>query len=151
VRGRCSRGDELKKLRQGLALLITNPELATRPCGDCQKWVFLDKIQGERYDTDERGGKIMTRNGKRVERGTALPPCQTCPKKSPEQAKDYELNNRNIRMYEMYLKSQATCGLCLGDLAHDPVVQRDFAIIHQIVTMVRDSRAEMMAMRGALL
>ncbi len=54
-------------------------------------------------------------------------------------------------MYEMYLKSQATCGLCLGDLAHDPVVQRDFAIIHQIVTMVRDSKTEMLAMRGAIL
>lgn len=53
-------------------------------------------------------------------------------------------------MYEMYLKSQATSGLCLGDLAHDPIVQRDFAVIHQIVTMVRDSKAEMLAMRGLM-
>ena len=53
-------------------------------------------------------------------------------------------------MYEMYLKSQATCGLCLGDLSHGPIVQRDFAVIHQIVTMIRDSKAEMIAMRGVM-
>lgn len=107
-------------------------------------------MEGQRYETDERGGKILTRGGKRVPRGTTPPPCHACPKKSPEQAKDYELTQRNIRMYEMYLKSQATGGMCLGDLAHDPIIQRDFAIIHQICTMIRDSRAEILAMRGML-
>lgn len=53
-------------------------------------------------------------------------------------------------MYEAYLKSQATSGKCLGEMARDPMVQRDFAIIHQIVQSVRDSRMEMMTMKSAV-
>lgn len=82
------------------------------------------------------------RGGKRVERGNTPPPCSQCPKKSPEQAHQYELSERNIKVYEMYLKSQATGGMCLGELAHDPIVQRDFAIIHQIVTAIQNARFE---------
>lgn len=119
-----------------------NPELATRPCGDCQKWVYIEQGEPEaRHEKDSRGGKILTRGGKRVKR-TTPPPCHACPKKSPELAREYELTDRNIKMYEMYLKSQATGGMCLGKLAHDPMVQRDFAIIHQICSAIRDSRLE---------
>lgn len=53
-------------------------------------------------------------------------------------------------MYEMYLKSQATSGQCLGDLAFDPMVQRDFAIIHNIVTAIRDNRMEMAMLKSGL-
>lgn len=130
--------------------MVTNPELATRPCGECKKWVYLDSVEGQRYEVDERGGKILTRGGKRVARGSTPPPCHQCPKKSPEQARDYELTERNIRMYEMYLKSQATGGMCLGELAHDPMVQRDFAIIHNIVTAIRENRMEMALMKSGL-
>jgi hypothetical protein len=99
---------------------------------------------------DSRGGKILTRAGKRVERGTTPPPCHACPKKSPEEAKLYELSERNIKVYEMYLKSQATGGMCLGELARDEETQRDFAIIHQIVTSIRDSRMEMALMKAGV-
>lgn len=99
---------------------------------------------------DERGGKILSRGGKRVARGSTPPPCHQCPKKSPEQAHEYELSERNIKMYEMYLKSQATSGLCLGDLASDPMVQRDFAVIHNISTTIQNNRFEMALMKSGL-
>lgn len=112
--------------------------------------MYLENVEGQRYELDERGGKIMTRGGKRVERGTTPPPCHACPKRSPDEAKQFELTDRNIKVYEMYLKSQATGGMCLGELAHDAEAQRDFAIIHQIVTSIRDSRMEMALMKAGV-
>lgn len=82
----------------------------------------------------------MTRGGEKVPRGSTPPPCHDCPKKSPEAAKGYEMSRRSFWIYELYLKGQATNGAALGALASDPEIQRDLAICHQIVSVVRNHK-----------
>lgn len=76
-----------------------------------------------------KDGKKELRGGEPVKRPPgAKPPCRGCPKKSPEQAHEYELSPRNRRLYWYYLRHRAT-----GCEPMDEVTRERFAIIDPIV------------------
>lgn len=102
--------------------LLKHPEVATRSCDECKKFVF-DK-DGKKIR--RRGGGYQTRNG-------ALPPCRLCPKVSPEEAHKFELTTRNYRLYTVYKMIQATKGRYLSDeQMRDPLLAENLAIIYEI-------------------
>ena len=100
--------------------LLEHPEVATRSCGDCKKWLY-----------DLQTGKKVLRGGKEVKRpkGT-LPPCHSCPKKSPEEAHEYELSDRNVLAYRLWLYSKALNFRNIkGRWLEDHWIQKNFAAI----------------------
>jgi hypothetical protein len=105
--------------------------LTLRPCEECQKWWYED-------DSDrihERGGKPMLRPS------SSATPCQTCPKKSPQEAHRYELNDRSRLALEVYRQVKASHGACLSDRERrDPILLRNLAIIDRLIT--RSERRE---------
>lgn len=105
----------------GLATLLRHPEVATRSCESCKLWQYDDS------------GKIAERRGKPLKR-IGPTPCGQCPKKSPEQAHEYELSSRNLQAVEFYYLTRAMNGLNLSDeLKRDAIVQRNISIIDRIV------------------
>lgn len=82
---------------------------------------------------DEWGSKVLARGGKPVRR-QGSPPCGTCPKKSPEQARHYELNGRNKATLDLYYATRAMGGANLTDeQRRDSVLQSALAVIDRIV------------------
>lgn len=57
-------------------------------------------------------------------------PCSTCPKESPEKAKEHELSPKNCRALAHYREARAV-GLTDTERA-DPIVRRNFAIIDNL-------------------
>jgi len=106
----------------GLRMLLAHPEVATRSCEDCKKWV---------YNPD---GSRQQRGGKDVPRHPTVPtPCDSCPKKSPEEAHEYELSLKNMKAVQFHSISKA-CGFrnLTPELANDSIIQRNFTIIEGI-------------------
>lgn len=120
----------------GLQLLIDHPEVAAVDCGDCQKWVY-----------DPKTWKKVTRGGQPVLR-PGLPPCHTCPKKSPQHARQLILTTANRKTVQIYFEVRATAGKCLTDReAKDVTLKRNLSLVDRIIR-----REEMQgAMAGALL
>lgn len=135
VRG--SPGDRPKKLKEGVRLLLTHPEVATRDCPVCEK-VHFD--QYGRMETD-RDGKPRTRP-----KGT-FPPCRYaargCPKGTPEAQKS--LSGKNVAAYYHYLECKA-----VGDFPKDAIVRRNAGIIRQVEDSVRDERFEMALLKSRM-
>jgi len=106
----------------GLRMLMAHPEVATRSCDDCKKWLY--NPDGTRA---KRGGKDVLRP-----KGSETP-CHECPKKSPEEAHEYELSLKNMKAVQFHSVSKA-CGFrnLTPDMANDPIVQKNFTIIEGI-------------------
>ena len=106
-------------LVEGVRLLLSNPHLADRDCGDCERHVY-----------DERTGRRVLHANLPVVRpaGTA-PPCRIpnvgCPKGSPEQPRS--LNPINRQVYRHYHECQAT-----GCFPDDPIVRRNASLIQAV-------------------
>lgn len=108
--------------------------MADRDCEVCKAWLF-----------DSDGRKTISR-GKPVPR-TGPPPCRSCPKKSPEEAKHYELSPKNQKTLRLYYTTRAMQGANLSDLAkQDAILQKNLTIIDQIV---RPIEAELAAAEAA--
>lgn len=103
----------------GLRMLLSYPEVATRSCDDCKKWLYNDD-----------GGRVK-RCGMDVPRHSNQPtPCHKCPKKSPEEAHKYELSLKNQKAVQFHSVSKAVGFRNLTpEMANDPILQRNFAII----------------------
>lgn len=103
----------------GVLLLKRHPEVATRDCRLCQKWIF----------DEETGLRTLDRDGKPEPRFFACPPpCQTdrgCPKGTPEKSRS--LNKRNEQCYQHYCECRA-----VGQFPDEPVVRRNAAIIREV-------------------
>ena len=78
---------------------LTNPKLAARSCHDCKKWLYIED--------GPRMGEIAKRLGKKIPRGEVPTPCKRCPKKSPEEAHEYELNERSCELIDLYWQTKA--------------------------------------------
>jgi hypothetical protein len=111
-----------------LVLWLTNPELSTRSCDNCKKWLYRED------------GTIAKRRGHKLRRPPGQkPPCRTCPKESPEKAWQYELHQRNWLALDVYWEVQATSGVCLTDVEKsDSILMRNLATIHRIMTEFRN-------------
>jgi len=76
---------------------------------------------------------VKGRDKKPLSRGGFKPPCQTCPKISPERAHEFELTEKNWRALAFYKKVKATNGACLSvESANDRFVARNLAILDRI-------------------
>ena len=119
----------------GLPVLLRHPEVATRSCTDCQTWQY-----------DKNGEIEKARDGGRMKR-IGITPCVTCPKKSPAEAKDYELSQRNHKAVEFYYATRAMRGMNLSEAQkQDALLSRNMARIERIVT---DFEAEQATLRMA--
>lgn len=116
-----------------MTILLRHPEVANRACSDCQKWMYDDK------------GAIEYRGKKPIKR--VIPPnCGACPKQSPQQAHLHELSDRNKQAVEFYFTTRAMSGANLTDeQRQDPIVQRNLAIIDQVIRPYEAERAALVA------
>ena len=123
-----------------MSLLLAHPELAYRPCDDCQRWMFDDSGQvKKRRELDPATGKAELVPFARPP-GTKTP-CWNCPKcegpeKTPAEGKQAELSERNWKAWRFYWEQKAgggrldgiarkNCGIIAGMLAdHRMVNQR---------------------------
>lgn len=114
----------------GLTCLLRHPEVATRSCSDCKTWIYDDK------------GEIQTTRGKQKMRRPAnsKTPCRTCPKKSPEQAHEYELSDKNRKAVDLYFAVRGGAEL-RDDLKHDAILARNMGIIDRIMRQYEQEQA----------
>lgn len=65
--------------------------------------------------------------------GKPMTPCESCPKKSPDQAHKYVLSEKNMRTYQFYRESRAMGFANLTEaMKNDDTLRRNFAIIDEI-------------------
>ncbi len=94
------------------------PEVASRDCGDCQKWQY-DESTGKRY-TSGNTKRLVPRHGPT--------PCRThvgCPKGTPEN--QLNLTPENTQVYLHYLECRA-----VGEFPNDPIVRNNAALIRSV-------------------
>lgn len=103
---------------------MEHPAVANLSCEECKKWLV-----------DIETGKIKTRGGKPQRRPAGSPtPCHACPKKSPEHAKQVELNQRNWATVRLFVRNRAMQGRALTPAeAADELLQRNFGLIDTIL------------------
>jgi hypothetical protein len=100
------------------------------------------------YDKD---GERVIHKGKPLKR-IGNTPCKTCPKKSPQEARHYELTNANRLALEFYYVTRAMRGRNLtDDMAQDGILKRNMATIDTIVRAFEARRAAMEATAPLLL
>lgn len=81
------------------------------------------------------------RGGKQLKRVTA-PPCKTCPKESPEKAREHELSIKNLRTLDLYYVTRAMNGMNLPDeMRYDEILQHNFSVIDRIVRTYESERS----------
>lgn len=79
---------------------------------------------------DDKGDRITTRAGAFIPRPPGTPlPCNTCPKKSPEEAHEYELNDRNQTLAEYYLTARG----CGWNSPMDDLTRERFGVVDVII------------------
>lgn len=98
-------------------LLLVHPEVATRDCNDCQKYVY-----------DEKTGQRALFRGKPIPRPASTgPPCHygpdRCPKVSPDSG--LALSDKHVITYNHYLECRA-----VGQFPDDAVVRRNARVIY---------------------
>jgi len=101
---------------------LAHPQVATRSCEDCQRYVYDEKT-GERQEWPKGSGNPLPRP-----KGT-LPPCgygpTKCPKGNPTAGR--ELSESNAMAYRHYLECRA-----VGQFPDDAVVRQNAAIIRSV-------------------
>ena len=105
-------------------LLVFHPRIVSRPCSECQRWLF-----------DDTHRKVL-RLGRPVARPPAsAPPCWSCPKKSPQESRGFERDLEKIgRTIELYYRIRGTAGCCLSAAERsDSVLARNMAIVDAVV------------------
>ena len=111
-------------------MLLYHPEVATRSCADCKRWVY-----------DDKGEVQKGRDGQPMKRPVnSRTPCRTCPKKSPAEAHQYELSDKNHKAVQLYFSVRGGVELC-DDLKHDAIVARNMGIIDRIIRQHEQQQA----------
>lgn len=122
---------------------MQHPEVATRSCEDCQRYLY-------RAD-----GQVETRRGEKVRRPPGvLTPCRTCPKVPPDAepvpASAVELSHKNTLAVLHYRRCKAVAWQVPDAL--DPLVRRNAAIIQAVEDLTdRQGAAELLSPLAALL
>lgn len=105
-----------------MQLILLHPEVAFRPCEDCQRYVY-DHESGVREEFPPGSGNPVPRPA------GLSPPCSqgpsACAKISPDAG--VELNERNQEAYRHYLECRA-----VGSFPDDPIVREHAAIVRSI-------------------
>lgn len=112
----------------GLGVVLSNPELVGRTCGECRKWLYQDaaKLSGQK---SMRAGKPVPRPA------GAKTPCWQCPKIPqgvPRVAENaVELSATNWQALQWWYEARA-CGMSESERA-DAVCRRNAAIIERLL------------------
>jgi hypothetical protein len=108
----------------GVRLELLRPDAASRPCGDCRRWLY--------HDTPDRFGDAVVRGGRPVARPPGCPtPCSYCPKQ-PADVPDHarrpetavELSDKNARAVAFSRECRA-----VGRWPDDALVRRNAAVV----------------------
>ncbi len=132
-----------------MKLLLFHPGVLEIDCNDCHKHV---------YDLEKGKAKTYKAGSKREERPMVRPPrvpppCDTCPKGSPEDKKYSRLRPVHWRTLAFYQQVRATRGACLTDEAReDAWLMQDLAILETLYQRFeREALAMELANQVALL
>lgn len=98
---------------------------ASIPCEQCKEFVFnIETGEKQTYKSGpERKELPLLRSGSPT-------PCDSCPKESPERAKEMELTPKNWQAFQWYQEARAT-GLSDAE-KNDPIVRRIFAALDPV-------------------
>jgi hypothetical protein len=115
----------------GLRVLLMHPEVASRPCEDCRRWIY------------KHDGTLMLKAGQPIPRPKGTPtPCQTCPKipkdapiKDRSQAIDLSEKNRSAWWHYQQCKA-------VGQFPDDALVRRNAALIARVLKSIDDVRLD---------
>lgn len=110
--------------------------MAARSCEDCAKWWYDDKPAEGLFQN-----KIVSRGDVQFERPIdqktkqrTKPPCEHCPKKSPEDARKMVLSTKNLQAYRFYRQSRAINHADITpEMAEDEIMRRNMEIIDTAV------------------
>lgn len=112
-----------------MELLLFHPGPAAVSCGDCQKYV---------YQVDA-AGRVMPRRlqyagADWLRPASVPPPCGKCPKRSPKEARLFEISSKNRRTVELYFRVRATGGGCLTEqMRGDALLAANLALVDCVV------------------
>lgn len=123
-----------------MRLLLQHPDIASRSCADCIRYVHDDKGPGH-------FGAVVTRGGRPVPRLKGMkPPCHWCEKipdgEEPVPSSAAELTAANLQAYLHYLECKA-----VGAFPDDAIVRRNAAIIRRC----EDTAERIHSVRGGLM
>lgn len=98
------------------------------------------------YSIDLNTGEVNTIE---VEDGSRLPilrhgtptPCESCPKKSPENGERLKLTERNQRALDFYSRAHAMAGM-QSELFQCPTTQRNFIVIDNAIERAKADYSE---------
>lgn len=124
-----------------MILLLEHPQLAALPCEECQAWIY-----------DIPSGEPKLRGGQKQRRSPSQPtPCGSCPKKSPENAREITLDAKNHRTLRLYLRNRALWGRALTEEeAADAIIQRNFGLLDLLLRKYERSQAALEIASAAL-
>lgn len=125
-----------------MQLILFHPGAARIDCRECAKFVFnLETGEKEVFKSGPERKELP------VVRGPGQPtPCHSCPKESPEKAKEIELTDRNWRAYRHYKEARAV-GLSEEE-RRDPIVRKHFALLDAVLERYERHLAEMDGFNG---
>jgi hypothetical protein len=108
-------------------LLLLHPGLTRFTCAECQQFSY-DFETGER-DT------FLGAEGTRLDVIRSVPPpCEKCPKQSPEREREHVLSAKNLQTMVLYRQVQATSGACLtARERRDSVLVNNLAVVDGVV------------------
>ena len=110
--------------------MLFHPGPAKLDCQTCVKFVTnLDRGEIETYTVTNRETDERERIPQPRPAGT-LPPCERCPKQSPERAKEIVLSEKNWMAFSHYRQEKAV-GVSEA-VARDTICRMNFAIIDAI-------------------
>ena len=102
------------------------PEVARVSCKVCKEFsVNFEKGTVNTYE-DGDGNKLPI-----LRLGTPTP-CETCPKKSPENEPSLVLTKRSLAAWDFYNRAKATAGM-QSALFNCPTTQRNFVLLDNVL------------------
>ena len=104
-------------------MVLFHPGPASIDCNDCAKWIY-DLDTGKKQ-THRAGPTLEERPN--VRPASVPPPCEKCPKKSPENAERLRLSDKNLRTFDLYKLHRATPFRNL-----DATTRRNFAHLDEL-------------------
>lgn len=128
---------DLNNLIEGVALLLLYPGPASIDCDQCAIWIY-DLATGQRQTV--RTGP--DRREVPQPRPAGVPtPCTSCPKQSPDRARQLQLSAKNQRTYQLWRWAKATQFHCVPNhLKHDPILARNFAHLDDVARQVHQTQ-----------
>ena len=132
-----------------MRLILFHPGPASIDCEECKRFIF--DLKTGRRETFKSGPKREEKPC--VRPGKILPPCDQCPKESPEKAHEHELSDRNRQTVRLYHQVRATQGGCMTEaMKADRLLARNLAIVDQLYReWEREQAAKELAYQVAVL